>query len=120
MKKQKRQQKQRLAADAAVSCWSYLTVLALNFQFMHERWPPERPRPVCSEAQRKALARIKSDCQYFRAGGQRVVECTSPQEILKTRRMDYGGDEVGKALPLVAAELEPGLPCNQLVCARGG
>ena len=27
--------------------------------------------------------------------------------------MDYGGDEVGKALPLVAQELEPGLPDKQ-------
>ena len=105
--------RQSKAASLAPKTNQQGTVLALNFQFMHERWPPERPWPVCSEAQKRALARIKTDCQYFCAGGQRVVKCTSPKEILKTRRMDYGGDEVGKALPLVAAELEPGLPSKE-------
>ena len=54
------------------------------------------------------------------------MECIGPLGILNSRRMDYGGDEVSKALPLVADELEPGPPDKEFaakipaisLCAR--
>ena len=85
-------------------------MLGLNFEFMYGKWSSARPWPKVSAAQTRAFEKIKENCNYWCKRELKVADCPKPETILKTRKLDYSGDEIGKALPLVAAELEPGLP----------
>ena len=105
-----RQQKAKASAAAATRVWLFLSVLAINYECMLGRWPKDRPPSKMSKSQAEALRRLEVGAAYFAKSGSKKLSLTHPREILASRSVDYSGSEVKKALDLVAAEIEPGLP----------
>ena len=104
-------------ANYGTDLWLGLQILSVNF--LEGGCTKHRVAPVCRlspfQAQRDAIARLRARATYFVAGlgpGGQVVQ--TPTEAwplrLKGRTIDYCGNVVSSPLPLVAAQLEHGLP----------
>merc|ERR1712085_193871 len=62
------------------------------------------------EAQRSCLEFLRGSCAYFVAGFSEFLSVPSWERELVSKSIDYGGNEITKALPLKLGELLPGLP----------
>ena len=85
-------------------------MLSLNYEWILGRWPEDRPPSKLSASQSEALRRLEKGVSYFAKSGNTRLSLVHPKETLAARSVDYSGTEVKKALDLVAAEAEPGLP----------
>ena len=106
----RRQQKHRLAYGAALQVWLFLTVLYLNFEALLGTWPKLRPPSLLTKAQAKALDSLSVSIAYFLTKPLQKLEIEHPKHTISTKGLDYSGAEVRLALPLIAEEIEPGLP----------
>ena len=111
--KQHRQQKAKLSRKACSDVWLWLVVFALNYEFYGSLVPD-----VAAVNSFSSLTAGQVSCiQLLREGIRRI--CLKPCsdiavpplfEILQKGKVDYSGEEVCKALPLVFEEVMPSLP----------
>ena len=108
-KKDKRQQAKKLLFEGCKQVWRMIVVLVLNGLNSNWTYPP-----ICklrlSEPQEAAMCNINRWIDAF---------CTSPlaphklpvfSTLVRSKTIDYAGEEVAHALPLRLEELLPGLP----------
>ena len=113
---------QRGEALATLAEYLWLGLMALSLKFLEAVCPSHQKVRICTlsahEGQRRALVRLQERAQYFVHGGLpgragKEVPRTPKEpwpERLKGRRLDYEGNVVTSPMPLVAAQLRPGLP----------
>ena len=85
-------------------------MLYLNFEALLGTWPKLRPPSLLTKAQAKALDSLSDSIAYFLKRPLQRLEIEHPKHTIGTKGLDYSGAEVRMALPLIAKEVEPGLP----------
>lgn len=109
LKKQGRQQFKRLVLAGTQQLWRFLVVLminGMNDDWKYVSWKSPSPTPT----QVAALQIIDRWVEAFCVEPQKHISIPTFRDLVKSRSVDYSGDEVGHALPLRLEELEPGLP----------
>lgn len=105
------QQRKKRVAACSMQVWRFLNVMVLNGEACDWRSldvscyndPPSAP-------QRLVWDNITRCCSYFASSPLEVGSEVSFSELVRSKALDYAGDEVSHALPLKLAELLPGLP----------
>ena len=108
-KKDKRQQIKKLLVEGCKQIWRIIVVLVLNGLNSNWTYPPScRVRP--SEPQEAAMSNINRWIDGFCANPMAPHKLPVFSTLVKSKTIDYAGEEVAHALPLRLEELLPGLP----------
>ncbi len=113
LSKQHRQQRNKLGKKACKDVWLWLVVFALNYEFYGGNVPADAcvvPWASLNAAQLCSLEILSNS--VLRICGSALTHQAVPlfTEVLQHSKVDYGGEEVAKALPLLYEEVVPGLP----------
>ena len=75
-------------------------------------WSTEKPFVRCklNASQQEALHNLTSRCEAFCSSPLAEFKVGDFSKIIRTKAIDYSGEEVTYALPLKLEELLPGLP----------
>ncbi|CAK0901893.1 unnamed protein product [Prorocentrum cordatum] len=107
---------QQLAADkvdqATAEAWVQLVVFSLNYQYTGHMQAPTVPPVQSSASQVNALGIIRQACDYFARGADTTVDLPAWEELISSKDVTYGGEEVARALPLTLGGVMPGLPAK--------
>eukprot|EP00438_Fugacium_kawagutii_P004070 Skav200561 [mRNA] locus=scaffold2256:136068:151169:+ [translate_table: standard] len=105
----KRQKLKKIVTEGAHQLWRVLSVGVLNG--LTTGWDSSKlVGGTYSEAQKLALGNIDKLCRQFNPDPLQLVQLPNFGELLKSKTLDYSGDEVSQALPLKLGEILPGLP----------
>lgn len=107
-KKRGRQQWKRLHFEGTCQVWRCLSVLMLNGLYGDSGFH-KFPHRRCSETQEAAMKVIDSWVLDFCMKPTEKFVMPNFSELVKSRTVDYAGEEVCHALPLRLEELLPGL-----------
>ena len=104
------QQRAKLMKACAVQTWRLLIVILLNGESVN--WCAEKPFVRCklNASQQEALRNLTLRCEAFCSSPMAEFKVGDFSEIVRTKTIDYSGEEVTYALPLKLGELLPGLP----------
>ena len=104
------QQRAKLMKACAVQTWRLLIIILLNGESVN--WSTEKPFVRCklNASQQEALRNLTSRCEAFCSSPLAEFKVGDFSEIIRTKAIDYSGEEVTYALPLKLEELLPGLP----------
>ncbi|CAE7392395.1 abcC8 [Symbiodinium microadriaticum] len=113
VKSRGKQQTKKLIAAGCFQIWRLLSVIVLNGEFQGWMPPlfPHRSFPGLA-SQQQAFKHIDGVCSYFVREPQSSHSGLAPQELVRTKGVDYTGEEVLHALPLKLEELLPSLPAD--------
>ena len=113
--KHRRQAKQKKASAACKAVWLWLVVFGLNYEFCGG--DPEGSKILGESSHRKTsavqdacLKGLRKSVALWSQDPLKPVQLGPIEELFKKNQLDYSGEEVTTALPLVAGELLPGLP----------
>ena len=114
--RRKHQARLARAESACESVWLWLVVLGLNREFLGDT--PLAPElcntstdsPYLTDSQSACLDQLRKTIAPWCKKPLEVYKLDPFSEIFKKSHLDYSGEEVVTALPLVAGELEPGFP----------
>ena len=108
-----KQHMRKLVKASCFQLWRLLIVAVLNGEY--QSWENNSFYDIefpGNASQADAFNHLDELCNYF-ARNPLDERCgLSPQDVLKTKGVDYTGDEVLHALPLKVGELLPGLPAD--------
>lgn len=105
-----RQRRKNLIQACAMQVWRLLVILVLNGESIDWNHQKVFRQSAPTGPQNQMISRVTSLVNRF---------CTSPgsscdmpdfHELVKSKTIDYNGEECGHALPLILGELKPGLP----------
>ena len=97
--------------------WSFLVILGLNFEYCgHLSDSQWKHNSIPSLAQSQVLNNIQQNVAYFLKSSPSEIQAPDWHEVIKSKKMDYDGQEVSHAMPIKLEELRPGLP-EKGVCA---
>lgn len=105
-----RQRWNKLASACAMQVWRLLSMLVLNGEYCDWQVKFIPVRRALNASQRNTLHNITTMCTQFVASALEPLGCADFSKILRSKTIDYSGDEVSYALPLKVDELLPGLP----------
>ena len=108
-KKDKRQQARKLMAEGTKQIWRIIAILMLNGMNSNWLYPPCR-RTRLSETQEAAMSNISRWIEAFCENPLSPHRLPDFSALVKSKTIDYAGEEVAHALPLRLEELLPGLP----------
>ena len=105
------QQRSKRVAACSMQVWRFLNIVVLNGEACDWRTldvslyndPPSAP-------QRLVWDNVTRCCSYFVSSPLEVGSEVNFSELVRSKALDYAGEEVSHALPLKLAELLPGLP----------
>lgn len=108
-KKTKRQQVKKLVVEGSHQVWRVVHVLILNG--MNSNWDYQaNPKLELTELQKEAMTNINRWVHRFCMEPLKVHPLPVFSDLVKSKSIDYSGEEVAHALPLRLEELLPGLP----------
>ena len=108
-KKDKRQQAKKLLTGGCKQIWRIIAILVLNGMNSNWLYPPCR-RTRLSETQEAAMCNINRWIEAFCENPLSPHSLPDFSSLVKSKTLDYAGEEVAHALPLRLGELLPGLP----------
>ena len=108
-KSEKRQQLKKLIMEGSVQVWKIVIVLVLNGLDSNWVYPPTFCSRL-SEPQEAAMCNITRWIRAFCDSPHTTHKLPVFSTLVKSRTIDYAGEEVAHALPLRLEELLPGLP----------
>lgn len=108
-KKTKRQQCKKLVTEGTHQLWRVIHVIILNG--MNSNWEYQScPKLQLTELQKEAMTNINRWVVRFCMEPLKIYPLPNFSELVKSKSIDYSGEEVAHALPLRLEELMPGLP----------
>ena len=116
-KKRSRDAFNRRKQDVCLEIWNYLVVFGLNYEYcgrLNQRHWKHNGSP--KEGQARCLANISSAVSYF-VGPMPVLSMPDYFGVIRSKSLDYSGNESCLAVPLRLAELIPGLPPAELAAS---
>ena len=108
-KKDKRQQFNKVVSEGCKQIWKIVVVLILNGLNTNWLYPPCHKGRL-SEPQEEAMTNINRWIEAFCENPLSPRKLPSFSALVKSKTIDYAGEEVAHALPLRLEELLPGLP----------
>ena len=110
-KKTKRQQCKKLVTEGTHQLWRVIHVIILNG--MNSNWEYQGcPKLQLTELQKEAMTNINRWVVRFCMEPLKIYPLPDFSELVKSKSIDYSGEEVAHALPLRLEELMPGLPLD--------
>lgn len=105
-----RQQRAKLLQAAVTQLWRLLMLLVLNGEFCN--WDPDKISPglPLHRGQELMIETLTARASRFAEHPLLIHSPPKFDELIRAKSIDYNGEEVSTALPLVLAELLPGLP----------
>ena len=110
-KKSKRQQAHKLLVEGSKQIWRLLVVIVLNGLNSNWNYPPTC-RVRLTELQETAMSNINRWIDAFCSNPLSSHKVPEFSKLVKSKTIDYAGEEVAHALPLRLEELLPGLPVH--------
>ena len=108
-KRSKRQQFKKIVVEGTHQLWRVVQVLMVNG--MNGNWEYHvRPKSRLTELQNEAMININMWVHRFCVEPLKNYELPVFSDLLKSKSIDYSGEEIAHALPLRLEELLPGLP----------
>ena len=108
-KKLRRQQQRKLIHEGCKQLWRCICVVVLNG--LGDNWEFQvKSKYNPSEPQQLALKNIDFWVERFCDNPSNSHKIPNFEELVRSKSLDYSGDEVSHALPLRLEELLPGLP----------
>ena len=109
-----RQARKHLAAKACESVWLWLVVLGLNHEYcvddvLSGNCCESASGVALSQVQSEVIVSLKDAVQRWSAQPLKEFPLENMEDLFKKSCLAYG-EEITTALPMVAGELEPGLP----------
>ena len=110
LKRLGRQQRKKLLKEGARQLWRWLVVMVMNGEYLD--WNPGVPLTPAKPnlGQVASLEMIGKMVENFIGDPLAVQPMPCFKQLLLSKSIDYGGEEVSHALPLRLEELLPGLP----------
>ena len=108
--RQPRQSRKRKARLACSAIWLWLVVVALNHEYCGTEIEPGAAYAIPNASQAACLEQLDELVSHWSADPLRVFDPGTFDEMFSKNKVDYSGEESITALPLVAGEIEPGLP----------
>ena len=108
-----RQQRSKLIKASCFQIWRLLSVVIINGEYLGWRPPLFSPKVYPGVAcQQAAFDHLGQLCEYFTLDPLCEESGLSPEALIKSKGVDYTGEEILHALPLRVGELLPGLPAD--------
>ena len=111
--KRHKQQQSKIVAAGSMQLWRLLVVIVLNGEacgWSSPLFPPVNNAGTA--AQRAALGHITELVDHFCRCPLELRNGKSFEDIVRSKGLDYAGEEVLRALPVRLGEIAPGLPAD--------